>query len=1157
MPITLNESKFDALKAKLRELFELDKSNLDFGIYRIMAAKNKDVTEFLERQLKDVVRHTLTAHGAGAADQVQVELDQAIAQARQLGADPETLPKVKELKAKLAAAGGASAAELEADIYNHLLNFFNRYYDEGDFISKRRYKGDVYSIPYAGEEVTLHWANKDQYYIKSGEWHKDYRFKVGDKSVRFKLVEATQETNNNKESDDAKRRYILDAEMPVEVSDAELALRFQFRVPKDAEKKAVVEAESTRIFGGKYDVNSGRSKGDECEQFCADAERRTLAAIPAEWRARVTAPAATEGKPARTVLGKHLDDFTARNTFDYFIHKDLGGFLTRELDFYIKNEVVRLDDLESLPADHLTRVQGKVKAIRTVAGRVILFLATLENFQRKMWLKKKLVLNTNWLVTIDRVPAALRGAVAKNPAQWTEWEALGFKPAAETGLIQGPPWGTQEYLDGNDKLVVDTRLFDRAFTAELMASDEVLCGAGSLDQATSGTLVHSENFQALNFMMRRFLTQIKCVTIDPPYNRLGDGFPYKDNFRHGSWLSLMNDRIALAWAYLRIDGAIFSNIDENERDSLQAVLDISFGRENRVEELIWAQNTTHSQSPLYSTNHEYIEVYARDRATSEKDSTMFREPKPGYSEVNDLIAGFGNSFPKIVDVESALKALFDKHLEEYKSELREQGLEYDEDTKKQDPWRGIYPYSSVEYRNSKGEWVSEDTAQSVGAKLWVYRESDTSAPAQKQSDSTRDPKDPNYRFYRPLHPKTGMECPHPKRGWGFPFEWPDNTRDSFVKYDAAKRIIWGVDDRKIPQFKRFLHEVETNVSKSVFHDYTDGEKQIAALFGETGLFPTPKPTTLPIRFVSQTSGKNDHILDFFGGSGTTGHSVLSLNRVDNGARKFILVEMGAHFNSILRPRIAKVIYSNDWKDGKAQTHGKGSSALVKYFTLESYEDALNNLPAPTGELLAGSDPVTRDALLTYSLDLEMGPHLLNADAFRDPWGYSIHAQPAGEAEIRKHPVDLVETFNYLLGLKVKAYGPMERYAADFTRAKHAEKLGQLKLSGRLRRAANGPFVFQRVEGELLDGTRVLVVWRKLTADAEQDAAVLDAWMDRHREDTKERTEHREYHQIYINGPVTLPQPTQEIRTVFPIEQTFKDRMFADTGDASVGGAGNV
>src|SRR5690606_38769761 len=118
----------------------------------------------------------------------------------------------------------------------------------------------------------------------------------------------------------------------------------------------------------------------------------------------------------------------------------------------------------------------------------------------------------------------------------------------------------------------------------------------------------------------------------------------------------------------------------------------------------------------------------------------------------------------------------------------------------------------------------------------------------------------------------------------------------------------------------------------------------------------------------------------------------------------------------------------------------------------------------------------------------------------------INAQLAGEDQIRPHRVDLVETFNYLIGLKVHAYGPIERYSAEFERAPHDEEdMRRLKVSGRLRRDSEGPFTFQRIEGELnpaLTGgnvTRVLVVWRKLTDDPEQDAAVLDAWMAKHRE----------------------------------------------------------
>jgi adenine-specific DNA-methyltransferase len=183
------------------------------------------------------------------------------------------------------------------------------------------------------------------------------------------------------------------------------------------------------------------------------------------------------------------------------------------------------------------------------------------------------------------------------------------------------------------------------------------------------------------------------------------------------------------------------------------------------------------------------------------------------------------------------------------------------------------------------------------------------------------------------------------------------------------------------------------------------------------------------------------------------------------------------------------------------------------------------------------------------------------DAFKDPWAYKIYAQLAGEDEVSLQNVDIVETFNYLIGLKVQEYGPIERYNAEFVRLPHGDdkdskgnplpddkREGRLRVEGRLRRDAEGPYVYQRIEGELNDGnaTRVLVIWRKLTDDAERDAAVLEAWMARHRETTKERSDYREYHLIYLNGPITLPQPTQELRTVLPTEQTFKDRMFEDT-----------
>jgi adenine-specific DNA-methyltransferase len=1075
----ITESRFNALKAKLRELFELDKSDLDFGIYRIIAAKNKEVTEFLDRQLKDVVRSTLAAHGAGAAEQAQAELDKAIEQARTLGADPETLPRVKELRARLEAAGGAAAAELEADIYNHLLAFFGRYYDEGDFISQRRYKGDTYAIPYSGEEVMLHWANKDQYYIKSGEWHKDYRFKIGEKTVRFKLVEATQEAGNNKEPDDAKRRYILAAENPVEATAAELTLRFEFRAPTQAERNRAAGA--VAVFGGDYAKPTNPKKGDEREQFCADAEKRAIAAMPEEWRSLIAAPgvAATTDKPSRTLLGKHLDHFTARNTFDYFIHKDLGGFLRRELDFYIKNEVVRLDDLENLPPDHLQRVQGKVKAIRAVAHSIIRFLAAIEDFQKKMWLKKKFVLNTNWLVTVDRIPPHLRDVVAANAEQWAEWERLGFKPenTGDPGLFGGAAWGTREYLDACDKLVVDTRFFHRHFVLDVLSSEPVRGSDNTIDIATQGVLLHSDNFHALNTLQDAYAAAIKCIYIDPPYNAKTSEIPYKNAFKHSAWLSLMASRLQLADKWLSGQSVLTCAIDENEQEVFGVMLAHMYPEHIRTCVSV-VHNPRGIQGDGFSYTHEFA-YFVFPRGTG-----------IGRRSLDD-----GKAKP-----------------------LMKTGGESDRYSAKTCFYPILVKAGSVV---GFGECPSDDWHPPDAV---VEREDGT---LEVWPISVTDKQERKWRYARGSIEAVQSSLEVRKGRDGLPVIY-------LAKEEESYRTVW---------------------SDSEFNAAEHGSTLLKNMFKEEPEFAFPKSIwTVWHALTAASVGPRDTVLDFFGGSGTTAHAILTLNRQDGGTRRFILVDGAKYFTTVLRPRITKAVYAPSWKGGKPDTHEQGISSLIKYFALESYEDALNNLPAPSGTLLDGRSDAEKDALITYALDLELGPHLLNLDAFRDPWGYTINAQLAGDAEIRRHRVDLVETFNYLIGLKVHAYGPLERYAADFERAEHADGLGRLKLAGRLRRDANGPYVFQRVEGELNDGngTRVLVVWRKLTDDPEKDAAVLDAWMARHRESTRERTEHRDYHLIYINGPVTLPQPTAEIRTVFPTEETFKLKMFEDTEGAANG-----
>ncbi|MGC8733129.1 MAG: site-specific DNA-methyltransferase, partial [Halothiobacillaceae bacterium] len=254
--------KFQELVAKLREIFQIDRPELDFGIYRILNARAGEIDDYLQNRLADKVQQALSAGSAESAKQLQAELHNAEKSAQALGVSPDAVPKVQELRQKLAQYN-AGASEHENAVYTHLLTFFSRYYQDGDFISQRRYKGDTYAIPYAGEEVMLHWANKDQYYTKSGENFSNYRFKLEDgRSVFFRLVAADTAKDNRKDNDKERRFALIEKKtvtrvgedgeeyeeelLPVEEvttadGSTELVIRFEYAAqPKGTKQEALV-----------------------------------------------------------------------------------------------------------------------------------------------------------------------------------------------------------------------------------------------------------------------------------------------------------------------------------------------------------------------------------------------------------------------------------------------------------------------------------------------------------------------------------------------------------------------------------------------------------------------------------------------------------------------------------------------------------------------------------------------------------------------------------------------------------------------------------------------------------------------------------------------------------------------------------------------------
>ncbi|MBC06433.1 site-specific DNA-methyltransferase [Thalassospira sp.] len=1152
------EKQRERLISLLKELFQLDQPDLDFGFYRIMHAKAGQVTKFLEEDLLGIIRDAFGEADGARVEQARAVYEAARKQAEEFGApDPDAAPKVKEAKAAWDASKDSGSNE--GDVYDPLYRFFERYYDNGDFMSRRYFaretdgKAAPYAVPYDGREVYLHWANRDQYYIKTSEYltnftfdptqamefqaHHGALFEQKPLRVHCRIVSASEgEHNNVKASENTERYFIIHEPEPVKIEtgdtgdtgEPELVIQFQYR--PDPEKTG--------------------QDGTWRKKRVIDAVKKVKELLPKleggeDYVTALMTPAPTETEKDRTLLEKYLTHYTGRNSMDYFIHKDLGGFLRRELDFYIKNEVMRLDDIESADVPRVQAYLAKVRVLRGIARHLIDFLAQLEDFQKRLWLKKKFVVDTQYCITLDRIPGEFFSEIAANDVQREQWIQL----FAIDQLNNYSAPLTVEFLKENERLLVDTALFDADFR------DRVVSGIQDIDAEQIGQLLHSDNFQALRVLQEKLKSGVKCIYIDPPYNTDSSSIPYKNSYKHSSWATLMHDRLHAMKPLLPENGAIFVSIDKAERTVLEHAMDAVFGPENRVEELIWSMNTNNSQVPNYSTNHEYVLVYAKDKPTAEKDRNMFREPKPGYLEVMELVAALNPDYPPISEIEEAIKKLYNDHKIAYREEIEAQGLEW-EDFRKDDPWKGLFNYSHAEYRDNAGRLVDEAEAKDVQATIWIWREDNLALPATKQASSTRDPKSENYRYYKPIHPVTGKETLIPKSGWKFPYGSHNMSEDrtTLRKLDADNRISWGETEEKVPQIKRMLHEVETNVGKSVFSDYSDGEKQTSAMFGRSGVFLAPKHADFVSRFITHAADKDSTILDCFGGSASTGHAILSLNRADHGSRKFCLVEMGEYFDTVTRPRMQKAIYASQWRDGKPRSND-GLSALFKYVRLESYEDALNNLTLlPGADFKGAKGDFARDYMLRYWLDFETkgSPSLLNIEWFDDPTAYRLKIKKPGTDEYAEKAVDLVETFNWLIGLHVEHLDRWRGYDAAFKREVDPELPGdtntRLMLDGALKETGDGAWRFRKVEGYTLrtpgdhnDREKALVVWRKLTGDLEQDNLMLDEWFRKYRLSAQDT----EFDVIYVNGSNNLPNLRKDEETwkVRLIEEAFHQAMW--------------
>ena len=1030
--------KFQELVAKLREIFQIDRPELDFGIYRILNARAGEINDYLQNRLAEKVQAALSAGSAASAQQLQTDLDEAIKQAQALGANPDDLPKVKDLRARLKDAT-AGSSEHENAVFSHLLAFFSRYYEQGDFISQRRYKGDTYAIPYSGEEVMLHWANKDQYYTKSGENFSNYSFKLEDgRTVHFRLAAADTAKDNRKDNDKERRFALVAAKTVTRVDEN----------GDEVEEELVPVEEASGSDGNKELIirfeYAAQPKGTKQEALVTKAVEAVLAdaAVKARWLA-LGNRAPTEKSPQRTLLEKHLSDYTTKNTADYFIHKDLGGFLRRELDFYIKNEVMHLDDVQNAGAfADIEKSLRMIQCLRSIALELITFLAQLEDFQKKLWLKKKFVVSSHYCLTLDRVPEALWLEVVANEQQWARWKQL--------GVWDGDAPGTLEDLKAAPYRMVDTSLFSEDFSFKLMSSIE------DIDEALDGLLINSENFQAARLIDERFRKKVDLVYLDPPYNTDATPILYKNGYKDSSWSTLMAERINASSKLLTEDGVTAYAIDDTEAALLKEIVkQVNPDRDvfQCVVEHYPGSGTGRSN---VSRTHEYclfsvpkeLDILRGDSVEDGVRTRGFR--RAGTGDNNFRIGNPGRP-------ESFFAVLVDKETFEV------MGAE----PPPQPVVKGNYPLEDTQDGLKRVYPIGENGEERVWS---LSYEGGRKAIAEGRIVSSR-----NFVINRVYH-------------------------------DSERRLL-------LPSIWQGTQ----------YNATTGGTNLLTAIFGDAGLFSYPKSLGTMERVLDAVLYDKDEslTLDLFGGSGTTAHAAINRNRKLGGEHKYILVEMGAHSDSVIKQRIVKVVYSANWADGKPTAPETGISHCFKVLKLESYEDTLNNLQlrrtSAQGDLLnALPQQAKDDYLLNYLLDVESRGSLLSVEDFKKPFDYTLNVavDSAGAFEPRK--IDLVETFNYLIGLRVR----------------HID--------------SNIEEGYVRVEGTLPSGEAALVIWR----DCEKiDYDKLKRYGNRF----DLEGENNPFDVIYINGDHNMPAiyaPTEGeegqawARKIRQIEPEFLERMFS-------------
>ena len=429
--------------------------------------------------------------------------------------------------------------------------------------------------------------------------------------------------------------------------------------------------------------------------------------------------------------------------------------------------------------------------------------------------------------------------------------------------------GDATVLDSDEKYGLNWHGKRRARQLALTPSTGTLRPAPdeSVDwDTTQNLMIEGDNLEVLKLLQKSYAGKVKLIYIDPPYNT-GKDFVYPDNFQdniknyleltgqtgeggvklssnteasgrfHTDWLNMIYPRLKLAHSLLRNDGVILLSIDDAEQADLKQVCDEIYGEENFIAKLVWDRNRK-NDAKYFSVGHEYMLVYAKNERFLTESQIVFRGQKEGIEEVK---VEFGR-----------LSSIHGKDWDKIKSDLQDYFRTIPDD----DPKAPLKRFTKVD---DKGPYRDDGNINWPGG----------GGPT-----------------YEVLHPASKLPCKLPVSGWRFPS--PERFWEEFEK----GRVVFGPDEKTVPRIRTNLFESTDQVLGSVTYSYAQtAANEFNAIFDGVRVFDNPKPIGDLKKLIAYLSDEHDLILDFFAGSGTTGHATIAQNANDGKSRRYILAQL--------------------------------------------------------------------------------------------------------------------------------------------------------------------------------------------------------------------------------------------------------------------------